>query len=179
VPGAAPVEMDFRCPKCGRAVTVPDAAAASTLACPCGFAAPRHAAALGPDGVLVRCAACGDPRLYHQKDFSRAVGLGLLVGGFLLAVLLGVFTGPWGFFVVLGASAALDALLYALSGVVVVCHWCEAHYRGAPDERYPEFDLELHDVVRHEKEVVRQGQRAPAHEGEAGPKALHPTRYDG
>jgi hypothetical protein len=26
---------------------------------------------------------------------------------------------------------------------------------------------------------VRQGRRAPAHEGEAGPKALHPTRYDG
>jgi hypothetical protein len=178
VSAAPPLEMTFACPSCRAAAEVADLAGAEEIRCPCGFRAPRAPGSVGEGGRLRRCAACGDPRLYRQKDFSRGVGFGLLVGGFALALALGVFVGPTGFFVVLGGSAALDALLYALSGSVVVCHWCEAHFREAGGA-YPEFDLELHDIVRHEREVARAGQRVPAHEGEASPTALHPTRYDG
>jgi hypothetical protein len=175
-----PVEVQFACPKCGNEAGAPDLGAAVTLVCPCGFAAPRHAAAL-EGGRPVRCALCGDPRLYVQKDFSRVVGVGLLVAGFLVAIGLGVVVGPWGFFLALAVSVLLDGALYLVAGNVVVCHWCETHYRGGPED-YPEFDLAVHDLVRHQKEVAAQGQPVPEHEGrspDAAGGSLHPTEYDG
>jgi hypothetical protein len=115
-----------------------------------------------------------------QKDFSRTVGIGLLVLGFAVAVALGVVVGPWGFFGALVASVGLDSLLYLVAGRVVVCHWCGAHYRGGPED-YPEFDLALHDLVRHQKSVAAAGHAVPEHEGGSGgdPGTLHPTEYDG
>ena len=168
------IEVDFACPKCGHA------AGGEALACPCGFAAPFHPGSLREDGRPVRCPLCGDPRLYVQRDFSRKVGIGLLVAGFALAVLLGMLVGPWGFFAALGGSVALDTLLWAVSGNVVICHWCETHLRGGPED-YPEFDLAVHDLVRHQKEVAAAGHAVPEHEGKApaGGGEAHPTRYDG
>jgi len=174
------IEADWACPGCGRAAAVADLARAGTLSCPCGRSAPRHPGTLEGDRVA-RCALCGDPRLYAQKDFNATVGIGLLVAGFLIAILLGVLVGPWGFFVALGASAGLDALLYLVAGTVVVCHWCEAHFRGDAGP-HPEFDLALHDLVRHQREVAAAGQPVPEHEGrEAAPGGapVHPTEYDG
>ena len=116
-----------------------------------------------------------------KKDFSRTMGIGLLVLGFGVAIGLGVFVGPWGFFGALVASVALDSLLYLVAGRVVICHWCGAHYSGGPED-YPEFDLALHDVVRHQKEVAAAGQPVPDHEGRRaapGAAAVHPTEYDG
>ncbi|MCK6481762.1 MAG: hypothetical protein HUU06_10425 [Planctomycetaceae bacterium] len=174
------IEADFACPACGREVLAADLAAAATLPCPCGAAAPRFPGSLEGDRLL-RCALCGDPRLYRQKDFSRRVGIGLLVAGFAVAVALGVWIGPSGFFGALLVSVALDTLLWLIAGEVVVCHWCEAHFREAAGT-FPEFDLEVHDLVRYQREVAAKGQRVPEHEGEAAPAggpALHPTRYDG
>jgi hypothetical protein len=175
-----PIEAQWACPKCGAAAECADLAGAATLSCPCGWSNARHVDTLRADGRPVRCPLCGDPRLYVQKDFSRRVGLGMLVGGFALAVLCGIFVGPVGFFGVLGASAALDAVLYLLAGQVVVCHWCETHLRGGPED-YPDFDLETHDLVRHQKEVAAAGHAVPAHEGLVAPgdAERHPTRYDG
>jgi hypothetical protein len=170
-----PVEIDFACPSCGREALLPDLEAAPDLTCPCGL---RRGKAGGWPG---RCALCGDPRLYRQKDFSRKVGIGLLALGFGIALVLGVLAGPWGFFLALGASAALDGLLWLVAGTVVICHWCEAHYRGGPED-VPEFDLAVHDVVRHQREVAAGGRPVPEHEGRAaapGDRAVHPTAYDG
>ncbi len=181
-PPPPPLELSLACPSCGAAVEVPDLAAAPSLSCPCGWTTPRRADVPDPEGRVIRCPACGDPRLYVQKDFSRQVGVGLLAGGFLLAVGLGALLGPWGFFGTLAASVGLDSLLYLVAGQVVICHWCEAHVRGGP-EAYPAFDLELHDVIRHQKEVAAAGHPVPDHEGAAAPGTgsppLHPTRYDG
>jgi DNA-directed RNA polymerase subunit RPC12/RpoP len=173
------IEAAFACPTCGREAVVEDLAAAPGLACPCGFAAPLRPGALR-DGRPARCPLCGDPRLYVQRDFSRKVGIGLLVVGFALAILLGMVLGPWGFFTALAVSVALDTALWAVAGNVVLCHWCETHLRGGPED-YPEFDLALHDVIRHEKQVAAQGQPVPAHEGKAAaaPAPLHPTEFDG
>ncbi len=168
------IEVAFACPKCDHE------AGGADLSCPCGFSAPFFAGSIRDDGRPVRCPLCGDPRLYVQRDFSRKMGIGLLVAGFALAVLLGMVVGPWGFFAALGASVGLDTLLWAMSGNVVICHWCETHLRGGPED-YPEFDLAVHDVVRFQKEVAAQGQRVPEHEGTApaGAAEAHPTRYDG
>jgi hypothetical protein len=167
------IEVSFACPGCGREASSPDLEAAATLPCPCGRSAPRRPGAL-EGGRVVLCALCGDPRLYVQKDFSRTMGIGLLVSGFAVAISLGVFVGPWGFFGALAVSVALDSVLYLVAGKVVICHWCGAHYRGGPED-YPEFDLALHDVVRHQKEVAAAGHAVPEH----GAAAVHPTEYDG
>ena len=168
------IEVSFACPKCGHE------AGGETLSCPCGFAAPFHPGALREDGRPVRCPLCGDPRLYVQRDFSRTMGIGLIVAGFALAVFLGMVVGPWGFFAALAGSVGLDTLLWAMSGNVVVCHWCETHLRDGPED-YPEFDLALHDLVRFQKEVAATGRPVPGHEGTApaGAAEAHPTRYDG
>lgn len=172
------IECSWACPGCGREAGVEDLEAAATLPCPCGKSVPRFPGAVG-EGRVLRCAICGDPRLYLQKDFSRTVGIGLLVLGFAVAVALGVFVGPWGFFAALAASLALDTLLWLVAGNVVICHWCEAHYRGGPEDA-PPFDLALHDLVRHQKEVAAAGQRVPEHEGTPGGEtSLHPTAFDG
>ncbi|MHC4820864.1 MAG: hypothetical protein ACYTDX_03975 [Planctomycetota bacterium] len=147
----------------------------------CGWSAPLSQGSLEGDRP-VRCPVCGDPRLFVQKDFSRKMGLALLLGGFALAVLLGVFVGPWGFFGTLVAAAAFDTFLYlVVCGNVVVCHWCEAHLRGGPED-YDEFDLELHDVVRYQKEVAAVGKRVPEHEGDApagkDAEEMHPREFD-
>lgn len=174
------IEAAFACPGCGREASIPDLAADGALACPCGFSAPRREEALR-GGRLVRCPLCGDPRLYVQKDFSRKVGIGLLVAGFMAAVALGVFRGPWGFFAALVVSVGLDSILYAVAGNVVVCHWCETHLRGGPED-YPPFDLAVHDLVRYQREVAATGQPVPEHEGRSSPSergSLHPKEYDG
>jgi len=177
----SPIEVSLACPECGHEAVLDDLAAAENLACACGWSAPRFAGCRDARDRPVRCALCGDPRLFVQKDFSRKVGMAAVVGGFALAVGLGVFLGPWGFFGTLGAAALLDGLLYAfVVGEVVVCHWCETHYRGGPLD-YPAFDLEEHDRVRHQKEVAAQGHPVPEHEGrEASPaeRAAHPRSYD-
>ncbi len=173
-------EAAFACPGCGHEASVPDLAAVATLSCPCGYAAPRLAGALR-EGRFVRCPLCGDPRLYVQKDFSRKVGIGLLVAGFMAAVALGVFRGPWGFFGALVVSVGIDSILYAVAGNVVICHWCETHLRGGSED-YPPFDLAVHDLVRHQREVAATGQPVPEHEGSPSPSgdgSLHPTQYDG
>jgi hypothetical protein len=173
------VEVSFACPKCDREAGAPDLAAAATLPCPCGQASPRHPATFDPAGRPVRCPLCGDPRLFVQRDFSRTVGIGLLVAGFAAAVALGVFVGPKGFFAALLVSVALDAGLWFVAGNVVVCHWCGTHLRGGPED-YPEFDLAVHDLVRHQRSVAAQGHPVPEHEGRVAEGApLHPTRYDG
>ncbi len=155
-----PIEVQFACPGCGGEAELPDLVAAAALACACGWSAPRRPGDFA-GGRVALCSACGDARLYVQKDFNARVGIGLLVGGMALAVALGVFLGPWGFFGALGGALLLDTLLYLTVGNVVVCHRCEAHYRGGPED-YPEFDLALHDRIRWEKEVAR---RSPSKNG--------------
>ena len=174
------IEVAFACPKCDHEAGAEDLAAAASLACPCGFSAPRHPGSLLEDGRPVRCPLCGDPRLYVQRDFSRKMGIGLLVAGFALAILLGMVVGPWGFFAALAASVGLDTALWAMSANVVICHWCETHLRGGPED-YPEFDLAVHDLVRWQKEVATTGRPVAEHVGTAAPGAaeVHPTRYDG
>lgn len=167
------IEVSFACPTCGRE------AGGEDLSCPCGFSSPVFPGSLREDGRPVRCPLCGDPRLFVQRDFSSRMGIGLLAAGFALAILLGMFAGPWGFFAALAGSVGLDTLLWAMAGNVVVCHWCGTHLRGGPED-YPEFDLAVHDLVRHQKEVAATGQPVPEHEGTAPAGAeVHPTRYDG
>lgn len=103
--------------------------------------------ALGPQGGLLGCLACGHPELYTQRDFPRAAGIAIVV----VAALLAPFTS----YVSLFVAALLDALLYRLAPEVVVCYVCRARHRGfPPSPRHPAFDREIEERLRYGAKAV-------------------------
>ena len=111
--------------------------------------APRrlHAERIDPTGGLRGCLVCGHPELFTQRDFSRPLGVAIVV----LAAVLAPFTH----YVSLGVAALLDFLLYHLSGKVVVCYVCQSEHRGFPETpRHPAFDREIDERLRYGKKAV-------------------------
>lgn len=94
-----------------------------------------------PSGGLVGCMACGHPELYTQKDFPRALGIGIVVVAALLA--------PFTYYASLGIAALLDFLLYHFAADVVLCYVCRSEHRGfAPQPRHPRFDREIEERLK-------------------------------
>ena len=123
----------------------------------------RHRADAGDPG-LSACLSCGHPELYTQKDFPRAVGIGIVV----LAAILAPFT----YYLSLGVAALIDAILYWTAPEVVVCYVCKAEHRGYPKEpRHPRFDREIEERLLYGEKAVmgkpmREGGTAGAPEPE-------------
>jgi len=93
------------------------------------------------DGTLDQCPACGCAHLFRQKDFNRALGVGLVVVGIALAG----FT--YGISLVI--VAAIDLAIYRLVGEVACCYRCGGQFRGLPRMGdVPPFQLPLHDYYR-------------------------------
>jgi len=100
-----------------------------------------HRERLTAGGGLEGCLACGHPELYTQRDFPRAVGIGVVV----LAAVLAPFT--W--YLSLVAAALLDALLYRFAPTRTVCYVCGTSHRGFADEpRHPRYDLGIAERLR-------------------------------
>jgi len=120
--------------------------------------------ALTPEGGLRGCLACGHPELFTQKDFPRALGLGIVVAAALLA--------PFTWYASLAVAAVLDALLYRLAPNVVECYACGSRHRGfAPRPRHPRFDREIDERLKFGRRAVmgkpmREGGTADAPEPE-------------
>ena len=94
--------------------------------------------------MVDRCAVCDCNTVYVQKDFNRALGVGVFLAGaglFLLCAWknrLVEGTLVWAVFVV------ADALLYKYLRDVMICYKCYAQYRGVtpnPDNRPFELGL--------------------------------------
>jgi hypothetical protein len=114
---------------------------------------------LSPGDGLLGCLACGHPELYTQRDFPRALGLGVVGTAALLA--------PFTHYLSLLAAAGLDALLYGVSPAVVVCYVCQAQHRGfASEPRHPRFDLGIAERLRFGPRAVMGS--APRPGGTAG-----------
>jgi hypothetical protein len=110
-------------------------------------------------GGLGGCLACGHPELYTQRDFPRALGLGIV----LLAAVLAPFTH----YLSLVAAALLDALLFRLAPSLVACYVCGARHRGfASEPRHPRYDLTIAERLRHGPKAVMGAPMRPG--GTAG-----------
>ncbi len=106
-----------------------------------------HHAQLTVEDGLTGCLACGHPELFTQKDFPRAVGLGVVGVAALLA--------PFTYYLSLVAAAAVDALLYRFAPNVVPCYVCESTHRGFNEvPKHPRFDLEIAERLRYGKRAV-------------------------
>ncbi len=133
-----------QCPACGLPFRAVIGAATASLPCP-GCGRERPVAGTGWRASHVdACPLCGCPHLYRQRDFSRAVGCGLVALGALLV--------PWTYGLSLVALSLVDLWLYRRLRDAVVCYRCDTLYRDAvPGPRQGEFDLLKHDVLKYGK----------------------------
>ena len=136
-------EVVCGCGTCGDGVALPlDGTPAEANCGRCG-----DGVRLGfPDapGRRTRCAICGCPALYVQRDFNRAVGIGIVVVGAVLA--------PFTHYVSLGVATLADLALYQLLPRITVCYACEAIHRGVPvHSEHGAFDHHIEDRFKVEK----------------------------
>lgn len=102
---------------------------------------------LTEEGGLTACVACGHPELYTQKDFSRALGLTIVV----IAALLAPFTA----YLSLVAAGLIDFLLHRFAPEVTRCYRCQAEHRGfAAQPRHPRFDIEIAERLKYGERAV-------------------------
>lgn len=119
--------------------------------CPSCSAADAVGPALDESGQLLRCACCGSPDLYRQKDFPQWLGMAFLAvacGLFFLFAIRYEYAIAW---TILLGSAALDGLVYLVVGDVVVCYRCGAKHRGIPAKTYSPFELATAERYRQER----------------------------
>jgi hypothetical protein len=139
------VKISFRCPHCGQELHFEDLSQ-DEAPCPvCAKAIRLHVTErMRRDNQVGHCAICDCPKVYVQKDFNRAIGVSIFLGGALLFLLcawknrLVEGTLVWAVFVV------ADALLYKRLANVTICYKCHAQYRGFalnPDNQAFELGL--------------------------------------
>ena len=159
------VRVDLACPgghasRARVSAETPGSLAAKT-ACPtCETPLELHVERLASTGGLAGCLGCGHSELYTQKDFPRALGIGIVVTAALLVPVVPYYLSLVG-------AALLDFLLYHLAPDVVVCYACSALHRGFPKQpRHPGFDRTIEERLRYGERAVMGSAMRP--EGTAG-----------
>ncbi|MCS7049648.1 MAG: zinc ribbon domain-containing protein [Verrucomicrobiae bacterium] len=91
-----------------------------------------------------RCAVCDCPTVYVQKDFNRAIGVGIFLTGAALFLVCAWFNRLVEGTLVWAAFVAADALLYKWLPEVTICYKCHAQYRDvSPNPHNRPFELGL------------------------------------
>jgi len=151
----API-IHFKCRGCeAEQETPPDTA--DGFECPdCGHTGDlRTTGAVRQGDPVDLCAGCGHDNLYIQKDFSRALGMTIVVLGVGVAVVLFALERPFAAMGALVVMALIDWAIYAAVGSVTVCYACHTIYRGFPlNPGHAPFNLEL---------LERHGGKDPRH----------------
>jgi hypothetical protein len=111
---------------------------------------------------LKACLLCATGDLYIQKDFPHALGLAIVVVGFVLSTFFWYLYRPaWTLGILLG-TAGVDVVLYYLVPDVTICYRCLSQYRGAGTnqcDRYKPFDLAIGERYRQERLRVQELRR--------------------
>ncbi|HZN32164.1 MAG TPA: hypothetical protein VFB80_00045 [Pirellulaceae bacterium] len=145
------MNVTFRCPQCDQLGCVP-LEEAREIACPaCQAHWPLPAGAVA-DGQVSRCVICPSTELYVRKDFSQALGIAIVVVGFVISSVFWYWRMPMWTYAVLFATALIDIVLYLTVGNLLQCYRCQAQYRGLTGlESHQPFDLETHEKHRQQK----------------------------
>jgi hypothetical protein len=107
--------------------------------------------------TVTTCVSCGHDTLYVQKDFNRSLGLAIVVLGCGASIYFFAQNQPLFAMAMLGLTAAVDFVAYAVVREVTVCYSCHAVYRGF--QRNPEH--EPFDLKKLEKYGGRTPRNAP------------------
>ena len=150
--------MDVRldCPTCKAPMSFSVGAAPVPAAC---SACERSISPFAPtvENVVERCAACGEYRLYRQKDLNPRVGLAVILSSAVISLALLPFS-PLAAYAVLFLLAAIDLGLYRMLPAVIICYRCQAkHRRFAPQTKIEPFDLLTADLI--DQQLREQGDR--------------------
>jgi len=122
--------------------------------------------ALRPDAKLLDegiidppCPACGCKHLYVQRDFNRALGVGIVAGAALVGAIWSGMQGTiYPLLGMLAASTLFDAVVYSLLPPVVVCYRCLTCYRGVePGDDVVDYDQGIADAYAFSGGVLGTG----------------------
>ena len=153
------MNVAYVCPQCGQPNRSEFSLAPGEISCAhCAAKHPITAAAVA-DGKLWQCLVCPSDELFVRKDFSQALGIGIVVVGILFSSIFWALRMPIWTYAVLFATALLDVVLYFVVGNLLQCYRCQAQYRGVPGlENHSGFDLETHE--KHRQQQIRLSQQA-------------------
>jgi hypothetical protein len=102
------------------------------------FAGSGREAVLRVPGALLNdnridppCPACGCKHLYVQRDFNRALGVGIVVAAALVGAVWSGWQGTiYPLLAMLAVATLFDAIIYSVMPPVVVCYKCLTCYRN-------------------------------------------------
>jgi hypothetical protein len=115
------------------------------------------------NNTVDHCVICGLDKLYTQKDFNRALGASIFVGAAIISLIFYGYSYVVTAFLVLGAAAAVDYLLYLALPMVTICYRCHSQYRNvSPNPSNSEFELAL--AEKYDPKDKRSGAENPAAE---------------
>ena len=155
------MNVTFRCPQCDRLAELPLADDRAEIACPaCQAHWPVPEGAIA-GGQVTRCIVCPSSELFVRKDFSQALGIAIVVVGFVVSSIFWYFRMPLWTYGVLFATALIDVVLYFTVGNLLQCYRCQAQYRGVAGlDSHEPFNLETHE--KHRQQKIRLQQHAKA-----------------
>src|SRR5688572_20911929 len=120
------MNVTFSCSQCERARQAEVGAGATAIVCP----SCQSAVALPPrvieEGRLRRCLVCPSLDLFVRKDFPQRLGVALVVIGFAASCVTWYYHAYLWTYVILFATALVDALLYVWCGEALQCYRCGA-----------------------------------------------------
>ena len=88
--------------------------------------------ALAAEGRLEKCPLCTGREFFVRKDFPQQLGLAVVIIAGLLSCIFFYQKQMLWVWAVLGGAVLIDAALYFVTGIVVVCYRCRAEFRGLP-----------------------------------------------
>ena len=161
------MNVTFRCPHCDQIDRVNFDENTQSMACPhCGEKWSVPEGAVSGD-KLWRCIVCPSTELFIRKDFSQALGVAIVVAGFVISSVFWYYRMPLWTYGVLFATALIDVVLYLVVGNVLHCYRCQAQYRGVPGlENHEAFNLETHE--KHRQQKIRLAEQAASNSNKPG-----------
>ena len=160
ISNASNMNVTYLCPECEKATRASLDQPEPIRCVRCQHELPVDSDALDTQR-LKHCVVCGGRELYVRKDFPQRLGVAIIVVG-MAAAMGAVFLHHHVIFLaILIGLAAIDAVLYSVTGNALHCYRCHSEYRGLQGlERFNPFDLEIHE--RHRQQQARLGDQRPS-----------------
>jgi hypothetical protein len=160
------MNVTYRCPHCDHVASAELTEPATEFACTSCQAKFQPPPTAVQDGKVQQCVICPCHDLYVRKDFSQAVGIGIVVIGFIISSVFWFYRMPLWTYGTLFATALIDVVLYVTVGNVLQCYQCQSQYRGQKGlEALEGFDLETHE--RHRQQQIRLARAGLAGDGKS------------
>jgi hypothetical protein len=156
--------ISFRCPHCSSELSFDDLSQKESPCPRCDKVIKLQITEkMRKENVVDVCSICGLEKLYTQKDFNRTLGASIFVGAAIVSLILYGYSYVVTSFLVLGAAAAADYLLYLALPEVTICYRCHSQYRNvSPNPANEAFELGL--AEKYDPKDKSKGAENPAAE---------------